>query len=101
MTRRQQLHSELKSLGLTNVYFQPPENVKLIFPCLIYKMVRLSPEYADNIPYAMSKRYNLLYITKDPDDTMPETLAWHFPSIIHNTSYVNDTLYHHSFDLYY
>lgn len=101
MTRRQQLHTELKALGLTNVYFQPPENVKLIFPCLIYKIARFRPEYADDRPYAMSKRYNLLYITKDPDDLMPDTLAEAFPTIIHNTSYVNDTMYHHSFDLYY
>jgi hypothetical protein len=101
MTRRQQLHKALKDLGITNVYFQPPENVKLNFPCIIYKTSKLETEQADNVPYAISTKYNVLYITKDPDDPMVERLAWEFPTIVHINSYVNETLYHHSYNLFY
>ena len=37
MDRRLQLHEELCSvLGSRNVYFQPPETIKLTYPCIIY-----------------------------------------------------------------
>ena len=101
MASRLQLHQELKDLGNENVYFQPPENVKLKFPCIIYKFTKFETEHADNNPYAIKKKYNILYITKDPDDEMPEKLAWAFSTISHINNYVRDTLYHYSYDLYY
>ena len=54
MASRLQLHQELIDLGLENVYFQPPENVKLKFPALVYKFTKFETEHADNTPYAMN-----------------------------------------------
>ena len=101
MARRLNLHKEFKNLGFKNVYFQPPENVKLKFPALIYKLNRMDISHANDRPYAIRDRYNVLYITKTPDDEMVEKLAWAFSTITNNTNYISDTLYHYSFDLYY
>ena len=101
MASRLQLHKALKDLGILNVYFQPPENVKLKFPCIVYKFTKFETEHADDNPYAIKKKYNILYITKDPDDNKPEEIAWAFSTISHINTYVSDTLYHHSYDLYF
>lgn len=101
MASRLQLQRELENLGIKNVWFQPPENTKLKYPAVIYKLSRLDIRHADNNPFSVKKRYNLIYITKNPDDPMLEKLAWAFPTISYNTSYVSDKLYHHSFELYF
>ena len=101
MASRLLLHKALKDLGISNVYFQPPENVKLQFPCVVYKFTKFETEHADDIPYEIKRKYNILYITKDPDDNKPEEIAWAFPTISHINTYVSDTLYHHSYDLYF
>lgn len=101
MASRLQLQKALKDLGIMNVYFQPPENVKLKFPCIVYKFTKFETDHADDNPYAIKKKYNILYITNDPDDETLEKIAWAFPTISHINTYVSDTLYHHSYDLYY
>ena len=38
MASRHELHDELKELlGTNRCYFQPPESIKLEYPCIIYK----------------------------------------------------------------
>lgn len=101
MASRLQLQKELENLGIPNVYFQPPENVKLKYPACIYHLSQIRSSYAADMPHSVKVRYNLLYITKDPDDVMIEKLAWAFSTMSHGHSYVHDGLYHHSFDLYY
>ena len=38
MASRLNLHNSLiEALGTKSVYFQPPESVKLVYPCIIYE----------------------------------------------------------------
>jgi hypothetical protein len=46
MASRLQLQKALKDLEIMNVYFQPPENVKLKFPCIVYKFTKFETEHA-------------------------------------------------------
>lgn len=76
MDRRPQLHQILKSLfdGESHVYFQPPENVRLIYPCIVYKLIDIPIGYADNLAYLQKRKYQLTVIDRDPDSKLRENV---------------------------
>lgn len=88
-------------LGSNNVYFQPPEKIKLQYPCIVYKRTRPYNRYADNNSYLIINAYTLTYIDKNPDNDMTERLLKAFNRIEAGSSYNSDSLYHYSFELYY
>jgi hypothetical protein len=61
-------------LGTRNVYFQPPENVKMQYPCIVYELSSERYSYADNIKYRQLKRYSITVIDRDPDTEIPDKL---------------------------
>ena len=63
------------TLGSTNVYFQPPETIRIQYPCIIYKLSNIRTKFADNLPYDFMKRYQLTVIDKNPDSVIPEKVA--------------------------
>lgn len=98
----QMLRTDLNDLLLTicsNVYFQPPETVKLKYPCIIYSLSVLDNAFADNKPYLHRKRYTVMVIDRDPDSLIPGVVA-ELPYCRHDRSYTVDNLYHHVFTLY-
>ena len=74
MAPRQQFHDLLKTIT-NNVYFQPPENVKLNYPCIIYSRDNVETKFADNEPYDSIKRYMVTVIDRDPDSSIPDEVA--------------------------
>lgn len=57
MNSRIDLHEELRAiLGSGFVYFQPPESVKMIYPCIVYALDLMDMKYADDRPYLNAKR---------------------------------------------
>lgn len=56
-----------KHLTIPHFYFQPPENKKLDYPCLIYNLLDADTDHADNIPYRISLKYQLILVDKNPD----------------------------------
>lgn len=101
MSRRVKLGEILKGiLGSDNVYFQPPENLKMIYPCIRYRLEGGNTEYADNIPYRFSKQYELVFIGKDPDSDVITKLAM-LPGCRFDRHYTSDTLNHYIYHIYY
>ena len=83
-----------------NVYFQPPTNTKLIYPCIIYKLERIGALYADNDPYRLYDKYSITYITRDPDDENIHRLAM-LRLCSFDRSYSSDNLHHYAYSIYY
>lgn len=53
---------------LANVYFQPPPNVDLKYPCIVYEREDIQVRSADNGPYTMFDSYQVTFIRQsDPD----------------------------------
>jgi hypothetical protein len=101
MASRLNLQSVLETvLGSRNVYFQPPESLKLKYPCIIYEEVRGRSFRANDKLYSYRKCYNLIVIDKDPDSTIPDRLR-ELPLCDTDRIYKSDNLYHFSFTLYY
>lgn len=83
-----------------NVYFQPPENIKLKYPCIVYTLVGAEKRAADNLGYITHGRYQVLYITRNPDDETIEKLLV-LSSIRLDRAYSSDNLHHYSYTMYY
>lgn len=101
MDRRLQLHDELLSIFKKNVYYQPPESIKLSYPCLIYNLSSGNNVNADNMVYLFNRRYDCVYITRDPDHTFIESVLNHFAHATYDRRFVKDNLYHDNFTIYY
>lgn len=88
-------------LGSDNVYFQPPESVRLKYPCVIYSRQTGDSQYADNMNYKFFYRYQIIYIDRNPDNDFVEKMLKRFPMCVYDTHYVKDNLNHEVFNLYF
>lgn len=99
---RLQLQQELEALlGSRNVYFQPPESLRLKYPCVIYSRDRGKTRHADDMPYIYTRAYELILVTKEADSPLPEKFARSLRSCEHERTYVSDNLYHDVYRIYY
>jgi len=87
-------------LGSENVYFQPPENIQLEYPCIIYKLDSANTEFAGNRPYRYVKRYQVMVIDRDPDSPIPDKIAA-LPLCTFDRHYTADLLNHDVFNLFF
>ena len=102
MDRRLLLHEKLKEiLGSNYVYFQPPESVKMSYPCIKYDFASIDVKSADDNPYRMTRRYTVQVIDRNPDSEIPKNLLESFSMITSERFYKADNLNHFTFVLYY
>ena len=99
MAPRLQLHEILKSF-VDNVYFQPPENIQLVYPCIIYNRGFADTKFADNAPYDHVLRYMVTVIDRDPDSDIPGKVAA-LPMSIFNRFYTADNLNHDVYNVFF
>lgn len=89
-------------LGSVNVYFQPPSNKTMSYPCIVYAHDNAKTEFAGNHPYSRAKRYQLTVIDRNPDSGMSlsDEIA-QLPLSNLNRIFTADNLHHYVFNLYY
>lgn len=98
--RRLELHEKLcEILGSRNVYFQPPESVKMKYPAIVYRLYDIDNNHGDNFPYLQFYGYEVTLIHKDPDNTVVEELS-KLPSCRFNRFFTSENLNHYVFALY-
>ena len=101
-TKRIQLQNELEDvLGSKNVYFQPPESMKLQYPCIIYFKTNVPLRYANNKVYHMKQGYTVTVVDKDPDSEIPFDITKHFEYCRIDSFYKSENLNHTKLTLYY
>lgn len=99
---RLKLHEELcKILGSRYVYFQPPESLKLKYPCIVYSRSNPNKRNANDAMYMSTNKYEGIVIDHDPDSEIPDKIVEHFPMCTLDRVYTSDNLNHFSFTLYY
>lgn len=99
MGQRLQLHQLLKTFT-ENVYFQPPTNIQLEYPCIIYKRDFADTKFADDKPYNHTLRYMVTVIDRDPDSDIPSKVAA-MPMSLFNRFYTADNLNHDVYNVYF
>jgi hypothetical protein len=101
MAPRTQLQSLLETLlGTRNVYFQPPANITMKYPCIVYTRDAAETEFANNNPYKYTKKYQVTVIDQNPDSGIPDKVAA-LPLCAHNRFFTADNLNHDVFTLYF
>lgn len=99
--RRLALQQLLESLlGSEQVYFQPPTNIQMQYPCIIYKRDTAITQFADNDPYRHTKRYQVTVVDRNPDSEIPDKVAM-LPMCLFDRFYTAGNLNHDVFDLYF
>ena len=102
MASRLELHEELCTvLGSRNVYFQPPESVKMKYDAIRYDLGGKDLKHANNRIYLNTNQYDGVVITRDPDTIIPDKLLAHFEMCSFGRPYVAENLNHYPFTIYY
>lgn len=83
-----------------NVYFQPPESVKLKYPCIVYQRSRIDNQYASDTIYTQRDSYEVTVIDQDPDSDIVRRVSM-LPMCRHNRHFKMDNLNHDVFTIYY
>ena len=99
MAPRLQLHQLLETFA-EHVYFQPPTNIKLEYPCIIYRRDFANTRFADDKPYNHTLRYMIMVIDPNPDSDIPSKVA-SLPMSLFNRFYTADNLNHDVYNVYF
>lgn len=101
MGQRLELQQLLEDvLGSDQVYFQPPANVQMKYPCIVYKRTFALTNFAGNLPYRYEKRYQVTVIDRDPDSAIPDKVAA-LPRCLFDRFFTADNLNHDVFNVYF
>lgn len=95
------LQTELENLlGSKNVYYQPPENLKMEYPCIRYSKSEIRDIYANNKKYISNDVYDLVVISKKPDNPVIKKIL-DLPYSEFDRHYVSDNLNHDIIRIFY
>lgn len=83
-----------------HVYFQPPTNFQIEYPCIIYERDGGEAEHADNVSYLRVKRYQVTVIDRNPDSQLPDRVE-DLPLCRFDRFFTADSLNHHVFNLFF
>ena len=101
MGNRLELHEILVDiLSSRNVYYQPPENIKITYPAIVYSKTDIWKNKADDKNYQKRKRYDLIVIDSRPDNPVIEKLM-DLPYCSYDRHYISDNLHHDSLSIYF
>jgi len=99
MGQRLDLQALLETL-VDRVYFQPPTNIQLVYPCIVYKRDFADTKFADNNPYSNTLRYMVTVIDRDADSDIPPKVAA-LPMTLFNRYYSADELHHDVYNVFF
>ncbi len=101
MATRLELHEQLcKILATRNVYFQPPESIKINYPAIVYAFDNISKKHADDGVYICHKRYTVTLIDPNPDSKFVDKILA-LPFCEYRRFYKTNNLNHYQFSLYF
>lgn len=101
MADRLNLQSLLEELlGSKNVYYQPPETIKMQYDAIRYSKKSIHVTYANSAKYSMRDCYELIVIAKRPDNPVIKKLLA-LPYCSYDRHYVADNLNHDVLTIYY
>ena len=102
MNKRLQLQQVLERIvGIDHkVYYQPPQNLRLTFPCIEYNLSTIDSQQADDMNYHSERRYQLTVIDPNPENPWIEELLL-LPKCAFSRHYTSDGLNHDVFYIYF
>lgn len=66
MDHRAILQTTLENIkGVKHVYYEPPVNTKMEYPCIRFSLADRNAVFADNRKYIKGESYTVIFITRD------------------------------------
>ena len=98
MPKLQPLLEEL--LGSDHVYFQPPSNLQIEYPAIVYMRESERAVFANNLPYSHTKRYMVTVIDRKADSDIPDKVSA-LPMCSFSRHFTADGLHHDVYNIYF
>lgn len=87
-------------LGSKNVYFQPPEGMRISYPAFIYNPSKRGDRFANNSRYLKRRSYFVQYVSPTYDERFVESiLDQDYCSF--DRYFAKDDLHHFNFTMFY
>lgn len=86
---------------LPNVYFQPPSNITMNYPCIVFNKNGKNRQYGNDGVYLSKQGYQIMVIEIDPDTDVADRIEKHFQYCTISQYYTVDNLNHTTLNLYY
>ena len=100
MDERYKLQQKLEEvLGSREVYYQPPESVRMKYPAIVYERSKIDNRHANNEVYKQDFGYTVTVIDKNPDSPIVYAIS-KWINARHDRHFVNDNLNHDVFTIY-
>lgn len=94
--------ASLTATDTGKVYFQPPSNVRLEYPCWIIERTTAYQPKANNKTYLFRPGYKCTHINRtEPDPDIIHKLGRLYERVQYQNHYVADNLHHDVFLIYY
>ena len=98
-TYKDLLHLLQQAVKHNRVYFQPPENLKIGYPAIVFHLSKIEVNHASDVPYKGAREYSVTLITKEPEpDAIDEILEIPYSSL--DQTFVSDGMNHFVFSVY-
>lgn len=88
-------------IGVGHVYFNPPEDLILKRPCIVYNRSNPDIKYADNKIYFYTTAYDVTYITDDPEDSVVDKELIKIPYCRPGRPFPSGNAYNYPYTIYY
>lgn len=104
MDKRLELDALLRKVmkdisGVENVYFQPPENLRIQYPAIIYERGDIQNRPADDMAYSQHTFYEVTVVDKNPDSLLVYAVA-SLPRCKFGRHFKSDNLNHDTFIIF-
>lgn len=100
MASRLDLHDKLLEF-LPNVYFQPPSNIQMVYPCIVYNKNGKNRRFGNDAIYFTKQGYQIMVIDKNPDSIIADNIEEQLEYCSISQYYTIDNLNHTTLSLYY
>lgn len=87
-------------LGSRNVYYQPPESLRMKYPAIRYNRKNIENTFADDSVYKQKIAYEVIVIDENPDSEFVLAVS-KLPTCRFDRHYTAENLNHDVFTLYY
>lgn len=92
--KRLELHELLVAiLGSRNVYYQPPESIRMHYPAIKYSRDDIRNNFANNGVYTQQYAYEITVIDENPDSEIVDKVS-KLPTAKFVTHFTSDDLNH-------
>lgn len=101
MLKRVDIQEKFKFLlGSNNVYYQPPANLKMKYPAIVYSLDGLDVKHFDNTRLINKNCFSVTHIYRNESENLVETMLKNFEYISFDNRSIVDGIYNDHFTIY-